>query len=232
MKKFAIIALLAGVGACLVIHHRSQIGLRAGEAALQEQNSQLAALRAERDRLAQPSGAPARDQAAELAKLRDEAKVLRKQTNDLAEAAAKKQDSPPPRSTSNPARTPEYYEQLHRLSNGRNWEARDLGRAFGEYAEEHENQSASSLGQLASYLAKNNAALSGSNQYEIIFHGSLDQLKGLPRGSIAVVRDAQPWPGPDGKMRRVYGFPDGHSQIILDNLQPWISEHVISENQN
>jgi hypothetical protein len=65
--------------------------------------------------------------------------------------------------------------------------------------------------------------LSGTNQYEIICHESLDQLPGLLWGRIAVIRDQQPWPGLDGTMMRVHGFPDGHSQMVIDNLQPWIT---------
>ena len=109
------------------------------------------------------------------------------------------------------------------------WEARDLGRAFGDYAEDHQNQSPTSLDELASYLAKNNSTLSGTNQYELIFQGSLDDLKGLPWGSVAVIRDAQPWPGPDGTMMRVYGFPGGFSQMVSSDYVPaFEAQHVIS----
>ncbi len=72
--------------------------------------------------------------------------------------------------------------------------------------------------------------LSGTNQFEIIFQGSLDQLDGIPWGSIAVVRETQPWLTPDGRPTRVYGMIGGSGQTVTsdDNFQSWEAEHVIS----
>jgi hypothetical protein len=126
--------------------------------------------------------------------------------------------------------TPEYYEQLYQMAGSKPTEARDLGAAFQSYAMDHQNQSPSNLDQLAPYLAKENRSLSGSNQFEIIYQGSLDNLQGIPRESVAVVREQQPWPGPDGKMRRLYGMMGGVGQIVEadDNFQSWEAKHVIS----
>jgi len=79
-------------------------------------------------------------------------------------------------------------------------------------------------------LAKENRSLSGSNQFEIIYQGSLDNLQGLPSESVAVVREQQPWPGPDGKMTRLYGMMGGIRQMVAsdDNFQSWEAKHVIS----
>jgi hypothetical protein len=239
MTKFKIISMttiaLAGVAASLMIQRQSQARFRAGEARLQQQSNQLAALTAEHGRLSnlvsRASSAPANDNAAELAKLRREAEALKKQTNDLGRPLARRQDSPPSRTApSQASHTPEYYEQMRQMAGSKPTEARDLGMAFRAYAEDHQNQSPVSLDQLASYLAKENRSLSGSNQFEIAYHGSLDQLQGLPWGSVAVIREPQPWPGPDGRMLRVYGFLDGHSQMVSsdDNFQSWETQHVIA----
>ena len=179
-------------------------------------------------KLAARPGAGTNDNGAELAKLRGEAEALKKQTNDLRRTVAASQSSQPSHSLPGKTpHTPEYYQQMRQSAGSRPIEARDIGRAFGDYAFDHQNECPTSLDQLTPYLAKNNATLSGSNQYEIIYHGSLDQLTNLSWGSIAVVRDAQPWPGPEGTMMRTYGFPSGMSQMVIDNLQPWLSQHVI-----
>jgi hypothetical protein len=108
-------------------------------------------------------------------------------------------------------------------------DAKVLVMAFRLYADDHQNQSPVGLDQLDAYLAKENRTLSGTNQFEIVFQGSLDQLQGLPPGAVAVVREQQPWPGPNGKMMRVYGFADGHSQMVVsdDNFQSYEAQHVI-----
>jgi len=237
MKKLGIIVIaavvIAGAAAVLVIHSRSKARLREGVARLREQSDQISALAAEQERLSKCAAEPTRGQtngsAAEMAKLRGEIAALKRQTNDLAQEKTRGPKATQTASgNSTPVqRTQEYWKELRQTAGTRPVEVRDLGQAFGDYAFDHQNQAPTSLDQLSKYLADNKATMSGTNQYEIIFHGSLDQLRGLPWGSIAVVRDAQPWPGPDGTMMRTYGFPGGLSQMIIDGLQPWTSEHVI-----
>jgi hypothetical protein len=71
--------------------------------------------------------------------------------------------------------------------------------------------------------------MSGTNEFEIVCQGSLDDLKGLPWGLVAVVRDKQSWPNPDAKMMRGYGFPDGHAQIVGCEFQSsWEAQHFIA----
>jgi hypothetical protein len=238
MPKFKNVSLtaivLAAVAASLMIQHQSQAEFRANEALLQEQRSRLAALTAEHERLSslvpRASGLPAEDHSAELARLRSAAEALKKQTNELGRTLAGSHDSqpsqPPPKLEHH---TPEYYAQLHQMAGARNTDAMSLGRAFASYAFDHHQQCPASLDQLAPYLASENLTLSGTNQFEIIFQGSLDRLEGLPWGSVAVVREQQPWPGPDGKMRKVYGFPGGNAQMVqADYFQSWEAQHVIA----
>jgi len=239
MTKFNIISItaiaLAGVAASLMIQHQSQTKLRAGEALLEEQRSQVAALTEEHERLsnlvALAGSARADNNTAELARLRGEAAALKKQTSDLGPALANSPGTRPSRAaSSHEPHTPEYYEQLHQMAGNKTLEARDLGMAFGSYADAHQNQSPSNLDQLASYLAKLSGSSSGSNQFEIVYQGSLDRLRSLPWGSVAVIREQLPWPGPDGRMMRLYGFPDGHSQIVSsdDGFQSFEAIHVIA----
>jgi len=107
-------------------------------------------------------------------------------------------------------------------------DARNLTTAFVMYASDHQGRFPSSLDQVAKYLAQ--YPLSGTNKFDIIYHGSLDELKGIPRGSVAVVRERQTWIAPSGKRARVYGMADGHSEIIEsdDDFKAWEAEHIIS----
>jgi len=237
MTIFRIITLasiaLAGVAASVVVQHETQIKFRERDALMREQDQQLAALAAEHQRLSNlvshANSAPPIDHVAELAKLRREVEALKKQTNDLGRQWGQSVESRPSRPASSlTSHTPEYYEQLRQMADSKSTEARDLGAAFQEYAMDHQNQSPSSLDQLAPYLAKENRTLSGTNRFEIVYSESLDNLQGIPWGSVAVVRELQPWPGPDGKLTRVYGMLGGIGQMVGPDFQSWEALHVIS----
>lgn len=237
MTKFKIIALAAialGSIASLVLAGRAQVKFREQAVLLQGQNEQLAALATEHQRLsgmvARAANAPATaDHSAELAMLRSEVEALEKQTNEVIRKWVSSHQ-PQQARTPSPPHPPEYWEQLHQLAGSKSTDARNLGQAFLEYADDHQGQSPENLDQLASYLTKNSLAWSGTNQFEIVYHGSMNDLKGVPNFAIAVVREVQPWPGPDGKMTRVYGMAGGIGQIVSsdDNFQSWEANHVIS----
>ena len=80
-------------------------------------------------------------------------------------------------------------------------------------------------------LARENRSLSENQvDFEIVYQGSLDDVQGIPWGSVAVIREQQPWPGPDGRMVRIYGMMGGAGQTVEsdDNFQSWEAQHVIS----
>jgi hypothetical protein len=239
MTKLKIMSIAAiaitGAAASLMIQSKSQVKFRERETLLQQQDKQLAALTAEHEHLsnlvAHADNAPPEDHTAELAKLRSEAEALKKQTNDLSRQLEKSRESRPSQPTPiQESRTPEYWEQLHEMAGSKATDARNIASAFNYYASDHQGQCPSNLDQIAPYLAKENLSLSGTNQFEIVYQGSLDNLKGLPIGTIAVIRDQQTWVGPDGKMMRVYGMAGGVGQIVAsdDNFQSWEAQHVIS----
>jgi hypothetical protein len=239
MTKLKIISIAAiaitGAAASLMIQSKSQVKFRERETLLQQQDKQLAALTAENQRLsnlvAHANNAPPENHTAELAKLRSEAEALKKQTNDLGRQLEKSPEPQPARPAPVPeTHTPEYWEQLHQMAGGKTTDAMRLALGFWYYASDHQGQCPSNLDQIAPYLAKENLSLSGTNQFEIVYQGSLDNLKGLPIGTIAVIRDQQTWVGPDGKMMRVYGMAGGVGQIVAsdDNFQSWEAQHVIS----
>ena len=223
---------ITGAVVSLLIEHQAELRLRAGDTLLRQQASQLAERAAEHQRLLLSRRHAVSDgHRTELASLRLEADALKKQTNDLAKALAKTSISRTPRSLSMPD-TPPSGDDLpvsHEAAMLKMNEARNIASALESYASDHQGKFPSDLDQIASYLAKQNMVLSGSNRFDIIYQGSLDKLAGIPLGTVAVIRDQQTWPSPSGKMLRAYGMADGHGQIVSadDNFQSWESQHVI-----
>ena len=244
MTKLKIIILatlaIAGVSSSLTIQHEAGLKLRDRAALLPGQKEQLAALLAENEHLshlvANPSPAARDDYAAELAGLRSEAAALAKQTNDLGEQLRQRdrlptvQPTPPVAPVHKSPRVP-LSPEMQQLETVKMTEARDIGLAFSEYAYHHQGQSPTGFDQIMEYLAKQNLSVSGSNQFEIIYQGSRDDLEGLPTATIAVVRDRQTLTAPDGTLVRAYGMMNGVGQMVRsdDNFQAWEALHVISK---
>jgi len=224
---------MASVAASLVIQQRSDVKLREKEDALRRQDSQLAELAAEHQRVSnlvvQANQAPTNDQMSELQMLRNRAEALRNQTNELGKRLAENLRSRPSKAASRPTpQPPEYYEKLHQMAAGKPTDARNLATVFIIYASEHQNQVPTNLDQVATYL-RNGMSLTGTNEFDIVYQGSRDELKNIPSSSVALIRDRQTWLGPSGKMTRVYGLADGSGQIVEsdDNFQSWEAEHVL-----
>ena len=228
------VLVIAGLGVSVAIHGRNQAGFRERDALSRQQDKQLADLTAENQRLsnlvARAASASAQDPSAELAKLRAQAEALRKQTNELAKLSPPRQQPHSSRAAASPTtHPPEYWDQLHQIMGARGTDARNLATAVSEYAAQHQGHAPHSLDELDPYLGKAGRPLSGTNQFEIVFQGSLDQLQGLPPGEVAVVREQQTWLTPDGKTARVYGLNGGIGQVVAsdDNFQTWESKHII-----
>jgi hypothetical protein len=235
LKRWLIGAIvIAGVAVSLVIQRQSQVKLREKEDALRQQDSHLAELAAEHQRLSnllpQAKDSPADGQMADLVRLRSEAEGLRKQISALGKQP---EQNLRPRASPNAARPeshpPEYYQQLHEIAGGKDRDALTLGLALQMYASEHQAQIPSSLDLLAPYQRKENMSLTGTNEFEIVYQGSLDRLKNVPLGSVALIRDRQAWRAPSGKLAKVYGMANGAGLIVEsdDNFQAWEAEHII-----
>jgi hypothetical protein len=232
---FLILLTAASAIVSLITHNHSNADLRARAEILRQLSQQLIELQAVQHRMSnQLAGIAVPSQAshsAEIAKLRAEAEALQKQTNELAKQSqfhpALKSKHPVSKPDNH---SPEYWQQFQQAAGTKSIDALYLASAMLDYAEDHHNQYPSSLDQIAPYLAKENRTLSGTNQFEIVFQGSSDQLNGIPWNSIAVVRETQTWLTPDGRPARVYGMIAGSGQIVNsdDNFQSWEAEHVIS----
>ena len=226
---------IVGLAVSWSIQRSSQSKFLEKEALLQQRDGELTALSSENTRLSNlvthPENSSADKHIAELSKLRSEIEALKKQTNDLGRQIEEKRKSQPltaaPAEQSHP---PQYWEQLHQMSGAKGADARNLASAMIQYRLDHQSQFPTNFDQMDSYLAKPNMTPSGTNQFEIVYHGSLDSLKGVSMGAVALIRDQQTWQGPDGKTMRVYGMATGVGQIVRsdDNFRTWESQHVIS----
>jgi type II secretory pathway pseudopilin PulG len=235
MKKIKILAfvavVIAGVVTSLALHQKSQLKIQANEILLREQDADLKAAVRENQRLSNlvvhaDNSGPV-DYTAELSKLRREAEALKKQSESLGSQLQKNHDTQP--AAPPESHPPEYWEQLHQMAGAKPTDARDLASALQRYASDHEGQFPTNLDQIVVYLGKEKLVLSGTNQFEIVYQGSLERLQGIPLGTVAVIRDEQTWKGPDGKIMRVYGMADGVGQMVAsdDNFQSWEAKHII-----
>jgi len=229
---------LGGVTISWMIQHQANVQLREKTAMQSQQANRLAGLTAENrklsNRLAQITNPVSGASPGEMEALRREVVHLRRQTSELAQK--KKANQPPePSSASSQTDThpPEYYEQMHQLAAAKPRDALFLTSAFRQYAADHQGQSPTNLDQLTSYLTKEQRSLSGTNEFEIVYHGSLDALEKIPLGAVALVRDRQVRQAPNGKMARVYGMAGGTAETVesVDNFQAWEAEHLFPGKQ-
>jgi hypothetical protein len=237
---------LTGIATSLMIQHQTQVKLSGKDEALRQQDYQLTELSAEHQHLsnlvAQASNEAAKDRLTELQKLRGEAEALRKQTTVLAKQQESNLRSRAPHTaiaedgltagdvSDHPQEWLEaYWAQLNQRT-GPKWnDATSLTWALSEYARDHQDQFPSSLDQIGSYLSKAPFSLTGTNEFETVYQGSIYELANTPPGTVAIIRERQAWLAPNGKWARVYGMADGGPKTIVtdDNFQSWEAEHIL-----
>ena len=251
--------LLAGliataVVASLLIERRTQARFRANDAVSRQQENQVARLVAENQRLANlivpaNAGSAERDnRTAELAQLRAKVEALRQQTNQLA--GSSKQLAEERRSAGVQFFHRGDFNLLeHNLEtritfaggpreSGKLNDARALTEALRRYADAHQGEFPLELDPAGIHLPKPletnsppwaNAPLSGTNDFEIVYQGSQNELSNIPPRRVALIRERQPWLTPEGKWARVYGYADGAASIVEsdDNFQSWEAQHLI-----
>jgi hypothetical protein len=234
--QFNLISLMAitGLLASLLIQHRAHAKLSAKDKALQEQDDRLTESTTEGQRLsnlvARIEGTPTNDQLSELQQLRSEAGELWKRIENLEKRLAMNPPQRPPHlAWKEEPHPPEYWQLLNQTAGGKTKDAFVLSTAITRYVGEHQGQFPSNFDQVSSYLRKL-PPLTGTNDFEIVYQGSLAALKGIPYSSVAVIRDRQTWLAPSGKWARVYGISGGIGQIIEsdDNFQSWEAEHIFA----
>jgi hypothetical protein len=225
---------VAAVATTFVLQHEAQVQLREEKETFRRQTEKLSKLQAENGRLsnllAQAKSLPTENQTAELARHRPEAEMPGKQTNEPGKQSVGNRLSEPPQTSPKPDDySEEHYVRRNEIPSGKMEDAKILSVVLGDYAREHQGKFPSIIDQVKPYMLKRKKSLTGTNEFDIVFQGSLDTLTNIPRGSVAVLRDRQTWVAPSGKKARVYGLADGSAETIEadDNFQAWEAEHIL-----
>jgi hypothetical protein len=223
----------AAIAAILLLRQHGEQSLREKEALLQQQTEQIAQLNAENERL---SNAVSSTQSAgggeqsELLKLRGEVSLLRRQTNELGRlreenrrlTAAASAPPPTPAQAEDPAR-----EQQRQFAIAKMNDAKILVMGLHMFAADNQNQLPGSFEDAKRYYEGANSGLSQTNQFEMVYHGSLQALTNP--SSVIVIREQQPF-NFGGRWAKTYGFADGHSEVHSEpsgNFDAWESQHMI-----
>jgi hypothetical protein len=258
-NRLTIITLVIVLGAVIgsiEIQRRTKAKLAQGDLLLRQQEDQLAGLKAKSSRLsssyesANPKGTEALsiDRMTELAELRAKIEALRQKTNELGKAREQLAEW-------RRLEGVRFYSvgdsNLVDLSRGikvsfaggprepgKLNDARALTAALRKYAQEHAGAFPPTMDVLQPYLpgplATNsrpweNAPLSGTNEFEIVFQGLQNDLTNIPPRRVALIRERQPWQDAEGKWMRVYGWSDGAAELVQsdDGFRSWDSQHII-----
>jgi hypothetical protein len=243
--KLGISALVvAGAATALVVQHQTQTRLRAENELLTQQ---IAQLQTDNESLSNRLAAagdskPLSDaQLNELLRLRGEVGSLKKQMAEAIKVQA--QTAVHPAQTSGPD-DPNAQQTL--LARRRMSAARNLvAAAMVGYAQHHQNQFPTNWDQAAPYFDEwariglnpgdvDTAAVFSqvTNEFDLVYQGSTTNLYGAANfGDIIVVREKQPRQTPDGNWTKVYGFADGHSQLVTEpdgNFETFEQQHMAS----
>ena len=242
---------VAGIAATILVRGRANEMLRNNGIALEQQTRQLADLTAGNQRLteqieqAKSNPAAQVEPAAELNELRTRVAALRGQA---AEMSARLQKQRRRACTDffaqGDASVREHGRQIAGTlrggprATGKLNDARVLMNGLLKFADDHDGQLAQNLDLITKYYPPplkdasefwDNAPLSGTNQFEIIFQGNLAELTNIPPPRVAVIRETIPWTTPNGKWARTYGFADGGAIIETsdDNFQSWDTQYIV-----
>jgi hypothetical protein len=228
---------VAGAVTVAIIEYQSQAKLAVENESLRQQVSQLQSdVASFSNQIAAATAHPADDsQLKELMRLRGEVGRLRDQTNRMGINLAQKDRALAARPVANtPVATvsdEEKQKQLwQQIAAAKLSDAKLMALAELTYAQNNQSRVATSYDQLASYLANNTEKLTGTNSFELVYHGSLSGVQNA--GSSLMMRESQPWQTPDGKWARSYVFMDGHAEIHTEStadFSAYEQQHTIPD---
>jgi hypothetical protein len=222
---------IAGATTALVVQHQAQEKLRAENESLRRQITQLQADNENLSNLAARAKSPltlSDDQINELLKLRGEVGTLKNQLATAQTIQAQTVVRPAQADEPDGLVAQQKRMQEHKMARARNL----AGAAMFGYAEHHQNQFPANWVQIERYFDQwernglnpgdvmpDTAADFGqvTNEFDLVYQGSTTNLFGTTNfGDTIVVREKQPWQMPDGRWAKVYGFADGHSQLVAE----------------
>ena len=251
--KIILVGVIAGVAAIasVLVQRHAQAEFHQNEALLQQQENQIVQVTTDNQRIsnllaqAEVKSPTADDRQAELARLSAKAEALRQQINELAKQVAEHRRFAGPQFYSlgdfnllGHNRETAITSGGGPTASGKLNDARAITAALRRYASEYQGEFPLKLDKVAPYLPKPlepdapptaNTPLTGTNDFEIVFQGSQNDLTNIPARRVALIRERHPWLTPDGKWARVYGYADGAADTVEsdDNFQSWEAQHII-----
>jgi hypothetical protein len=224
--------LIAGATTALVVQHQTQKKLRAENDAWHRQVTRLQVENeALSNRLAMahdPNSIPDK-QLKDLLRLRAEVGLLRQKTNELGKLIGKDRLRPAEGDSQASDETTPAEEQQRQISIAKMSDAKIL--VLGEflYTQDNKGQLATNLDQFSAYLTNSEQKLTGTNNFELTYTGSINGLTNA--GSVIMLRESQAWPTLNGQWAKSYGFMDGHAEVHVqesDDFDPFEQQHSIS----
>ena len=211
----ATLAVLAGAG---IYEARQAAQLREQVQTLQQQQAplveQIGQLQSERDEatnslaLLKEELAKNRQSSSELLKLRGEVGLLRKQAQESKQAQAK-----PNQPTAVDDYPADILEQQKRMQLGKMIDGKNYSAQLFTFADKNQGWLPTNWLQVADY--SNDYPVSGTNDFEFVHKQPVNLRElGTNFGNTVVVREYIAWKTHDGKWRKIYGFADGHSQVV------------------
>jgi hypothetical protein len=219
--KFGIAALVvAGAVVVAVIEYQSQARLATENESLRQQIAQMQTDEGNlSNQIAASSAHPADDsQVKELMRLRGEVGRLRDQTNRMGIQLAQRDRALAARPVADASATvsdeEKQKEVWKQIAAAKMSDAKLMALAELMYAQNNQNQLGTNYAQLASYLTNGPETLTGTNSFELVYHGSLTAVQNP--GSSLMMRESQASQMPDGTWARTYVFIDGHAEFHME----------------
>ena len=233
--KLAMSALvIAGVTTGLVVQHRAQDKLRAENGSLLQQIAQLQTDNESLSNRLVMSGDSKKlsdEQFNELLRLRGTVGMLRQQTNQLGKLLASKANQVPYLQPSEENVSAQEREKRVAIAKMNDADSLTLGIIM--YAHDNQGQIATNIDQIAPYLTNSTSIPTGTNSFELVYRGSLDELTD-PK-SVILIQESQAMQTPSGRWVKTYGFADGHSEVHgepFDNFDTFEQQHSVPPPKN
>ena len=239
---FVVVALVAAATPPLLAHRHADLALRSAQALLQNQDKEMVDLLAANQALSNlltnarlPTGR--RDYTAELEKLRQQEQVLRKSIEQARKQTAASRRTACDRFFESSGQLAEHNHaapHAHWVM-GKSNDALAITDALLRYARAHDGNFPTRLEQAAEYLpqphspSSANLPITGTNDFDIVYAGSLRDLDNVLLEKVALIREHEAWQTKDGKWARTYGFADGSASRVEsdDDFRSWDAQYVI-----
>jgi RNA polymerase sigma factor (sigma-70 family) len=233
--KLAVSAIVvASAATAFVVQNQAQEKLRVKNGELTQQLTQLQADNEDlsnRLAIADNSKSLSDEQFTELLRLRGEVGVLKSQLAKTTNLTRVEVRSASLNQSNSDSFTQQRQMQMHKLNNAKVLVAAAM---FG-YAQHHQNQFPTNWDQIKGYFDEweRNGLNPGdampdttadfneaTNQFEFAYQGSLSNLQNSTNYQDTIVlREKQAWQIQNGKWVKVYGYADGHSQVLTEPIQ-------------